>query len=138
MEGKQGYAMDEREAQMRQIEELKMALASKTNLTGAAVNPGYEGPRPRHKGYPAEEQPDHFNVQSMVNLLVNDTRQLQEGIGELRARLSPILADRSAPAERLLTPPHPLCKMAAELAEAHATVRQCRELIELTLMQLDL
>lgn len=102
-------------------------------VNGTAI-PGQ--PIYRAKEY-QEGPPDHLSVGGVVNLIANDLRQLQEAIGELRARLSPILAEKSPPQDRSHGAPV-LCKMAAELSDAHATIHVCRQLVDMTLMQLDL
>lgn len=126
MEGKAGYAADERSVQMAQIEELKRALERKQGAGNLAARPMNEvGP------------PDHLSIQGVINLLGNDTRQLHEQLIELRQRLAPLLSERDTRAEH--GPSLPInCKMAAELYDIHTVVQNSRQLVEITMLQLDI
>ncbi len=106
------------------------------SVKGTTVDHGYQGPRPHINGVAGP--PDHLSVQGAINLISNDMRQLLEVIGELRARLSPILAEGQS-SERKSGPGMPvLSKTAAELSDIHGVVQNARELVEITLLQLDL
>lgn len=96
-----------------------------------------QGGRPKMNG-PMQGPPDHLSVQGAINLIGNDMRQLLENISDLRAKLSPMLAERES-SNRPLRPGLPVaCKMAAELSDIHSVVQNARELVEITLLQLDL
>lgn len=104
------------------------------SVKGSPSEFGYQGPRPMRP----HEAPDHLSVQGAINLISNDMRQLLEVLGELRARLSPILAEGHS-SERRGGPGMPvLSKTAAELSDIHSNVQNARELVEITLLQLDL
>jgi hypothetical protein len=83
------------------------------------------------------EHPDHMNVPTAINVVACDARQLMEEIGELRARLSPVLADYDLKHQGRAEAPV-RSKMAADLYDVLALVQNCRQAVELTLMQLDL
>lgn len=124
-------------------------------MSGPMVNPGYESAQGTYV-YPGQaealraemsknlrtigvhEAPDHLSVQGAINLIGNDVRQLLENISDLRARLSPLLAERES-SNLPLRPGLPVaCKMAAELSGIHDIVQNARELVEITMLQLDL
>lgn len=82
--------------------------------------------------------PDHLSVSGAVNLLSNDMRQLLEEIGELRERLSPLLAERKALVQEGQTGLPANCKLAAELNDIESIVQNAREIVAITMSQLDL
>lgn len=81
--------------------------------------------------------PDHLSLSGVINITVADARQLLEELGELRERLSPLLAERKVQ-DRVRQVSPVGCKAGAELMEAHHIIANCRELVYHTITQLDL
>ncbi len=74
-----------------------------------------------------------------LNLLRNDLEQLFTEVSELRERLRPVMLERVRGEEpHLPQPPSPVCKAAMEVWEAHGIVRRLRQVVELTIIELDI
>ena len=113
-----GYT--EQQAMSRELEEKMMAM--ERNLSSRPVK---------------SEAPDHHSVGSMINLLSNDMAQLIGEIGELRARLTPVMADRNH--EKVGVPGMPVqCQVAAELGDVYQRLAEARRLIYMTMTEIDL
>lgn len=74
-----------------------------------------------------------------LNLLRNDLEQLFTEVSELRERLRPVMLERAWGEEpHPPQPPFPVCKAAMEVFEAHEIVRRLRQVVELTIIELDI
>lgn len=136
MQGQEGRSPEQRELDL-----LKEEVAKMNNLRAyhpmEAANPAYTFPKDANRI--RDETPDHLSVSGCIVMLTSDMRQLMEELGELRARLSPILYEQKAPPieKRVSTTPvH--CRMAAELVEVDDMLKAARENVYSMLAQLDL
>jgi len=74
-----------------------------------------------------------------LNLLRNDLERLFAETSELRERLRPVMLERARGEEpHPPQPPFPVCKAAIGILEAHEIVRRLREIVESTIIELDI